>query len=255
MTELDPPASNAGDLPRRGPTPPPPPPPPLSLNIAQSGGLQNIGGIARAIGTLMMVIIPLDLVTLLVSFGLRSKARDLLAGSITENEFKRSFGLNVIASSLTSLAMIAAFVLTIIWMYRMARNNRALGRIGTWTPGWAIGGWFLPACVLYVIPYLMLRELWKQSEPTSSPEWKKNPVAPLLTVWWVLYGLLPLLFITVTFSGANIRSQTTVAAAKNFNDNFTITMVSTCVQIAAAVAYLMLVRQLTARHRAVTREA
>ena len=54
-----------------------------------------------------------------------------------------------------------------IWMYRMAANHRALQRNGTWAPGWAIGGWFLPPGGLYIIPFLMFRELWKASDPNG----------------------------------------------------------------------------------------
>lgn len=46
---------------------------------------------------------------------------------------------------LAGLVGIATFVLLIIWLYRAAKNNEALGRqnprLG---PGWAIGGWFIP---------------------------------------------------------------------------------------------------------------
>ena len=53
-----------------------------------------------------------------------------------------------------------------IWMFKMAKNVRALGRQGLrYAPGWAIGGWFVPPCVLYVVPWLMFRELWKASDP------------------------------------------------------------------------------------------
>ena len=224
-------------------------------NYRGFASLQNVGGIARVIGILMMIIIPLDAASVLVGFGLRSKARDFLGGIITEAAFKRSFGLSVVISSATSLAMLATFVLTIVWMFRMAKNQQAMGRIGTWVPGWAVGGWFLPPCVLYVIPYLMMRDLWKSSDPNSGPDWKKNPVAPLVTVWWVLYGLLPILFITVTFGTSNIRGETTLNAAKNLNDTFVASTLSSIVQIAAGVAYLMLVRELTARHKLVINEA
>ncbi len=223
-------------------------------NYRGFASLQNIGGIARAIGILIMIIIPLDAASVVVGFGLRSKARDYLNGVITEAAFKRSFGLSVVISSATSLAMLGAFVLTIVWMFRMAKNQQAMGRVGTWVPGWAIGGWFLPPCVLYVIPYLMLRDLWKSSDPNSGPEWKKNPVAPIITVWWVLYGLLPILFITVTFGTSSIRSQTTLNAAKNLDDTFLASTVSSIVQIAAGFTYLMVVRQLTARHKLVIHE-
>ena len=215
----------------------------------------NVGGLGKSISILMMGLIPVTSLLIVLSFDLRGKARDFLDGTISETDFKNSFGLTVVIGAVIGLATLATFVLTVIWMFRLASNQRALGRSGTWTPGWAIGGWFLPPCVLYVIPYLMMRDLWKSSDPQSGPDWKQNPVAPIVNTWWALYGLLPILFITVTFSGTNLRSRSTVDAAKNLVDSFTISTISTLVQVAAAVAYLMLVRQLTARHKQLTREA
>ena len=49
-------------------------------------------------------------------------------------------------------------------MYRIATNVRAFQRQTTWSPLFAIFGWMLPPFVLYVIPFLMLRELWKASD-------------------------------------------------------------------------------------------
>ena len=51
-------------------------------------------------------------------------------------------------------------VLVMIWMYRISANLRAFGMTTTWHPLFAIFGWFLPPVVLYVIPFLMLREQW-----------------------------------------------------------------------------------------------
>ena len=65
-------------------------------------------------------------------------------------------------------ASIALVVLSIIWLYRVPPNHRALGRALTWAPGWAIGGWFLPP-LLYVIPLLVLREAWKAADPAVPP--------------------------------------------------------------------------------------
>jgi hypothetical protein len=224
-------------------------------NYRGAASLQNVGGLGKWISWLMMALIPLTVISISLSFDLRSKARDFLANNISETTFKNSFGLTVLIGAVIGLTTLAAFVLTIIWMFRLAKNQQALGRNGTWTPGWAIGGWFLPPCVLYIIPYLMMRDLWKSSDPESGAEWKKNPVAPIVNIWWILYGLVPVLFVSVTFSGANLRSRNTVDAAKNLVDTFNVSTVSAVVQIGAGVAYLLLVRQLTARHKQLIRES
>jgi hypothetical protein len=218
-------------------------------------GLQKVGGLGKSIEILMMVAIPLNLLTGILSFGLREKARDLLDGDIGDREFRNSLGLTTAIGLIVALTTLAVFVLTIVWMFRLAKNQQTLGRTGTWTPAWAIGGWFLPPCVLYVIPYLMMRDLWKSSDPESGPEWRKNAVAPIVNIWWALYGLLPILFVTVTFSGTNLRSRSMLDAAQRLVDTFAISTLSTVVQIAAGVAYLMLVMQLTRRHMQLIGEA
>lgn len=219
-----------------------------------TAALQRVGGLAKSISVLMMVLIPMTVISITVSFDVRSKARKFLDGTISETQFKNSFGLTVLVGAVIGLATLAAFVLTIIWMFRLAKNQQALGRIGTWSPGWAIGGWFLPPCVLYVIPFLMMRDLWRSSDPQSGPDWKKNPVGSIVNIWWVLYGLVPVLFVSVTFSGTNLRSRSTVDAAKNLVKTFNVSTVSAIVQLGAGVAYLLLVRQLTTRHKQLIRE-
>ncbi len=252
-------------------SPPPPPPnmaPPPGYvaygdpNYRGYASLQNVGGLGRSIVVILLMLIPLTVVSILVSFDMRGKAQDFLDGTMTETSFKNSFSLTFLVGAVVGLATLATFVLTIIWMFRLAKNQQALGRNGTWTPGWAIGGWFLPPCVLYIIPYLMMRDLWKSSDPASGPDWKKNPVAPIVNIWWVLYGLIPVVFIPITLSSASLRSGSSVSnskkladAAHNLVDTFNASTASAVVQLAAAGAYLLLVLRLTERHKQLIRES
>ena len=157
--------------------------------------------------------------------------------------------------------MIPIAVLTIITMFRMASNLRSLGRSNpTWAPGWAIGGWFCPPCVIYAIPWLMFRELWKGSDPTLEPfdpNWKQRPVSPLVNVWWVLYGLVPLIGI---FAAGNIGAVQAFGdvdwdeVARNTVDRHVLTVVLGVVTVVTTVVYLVMLRQLTRRHMQCTRE-
>ena len=86
-----------------------------------------------------------------------------------------------------------------VWMFRIAKNHQGLGRRLTWGPGWAIGGWFLPPLV-YVIPFLMVRESWKAADPDVPPgdtRWKSGGDSPLVWIWGVLYIVVPIVFFVV----------------------------------------------------------
>src|SRR5829696_1084208 len=187
-----------GDQDFSAPPPPPPPPPGLTAppgyvsygetNQGAYSWFQRIGGAARTLGMLVMILIPIQLLLILFYVAAHGKAQDFINGSIDEDAFKRGVVLYGLFGIISFAVQVAILVLTIVWMSKMARNQQALGRHGTWGPGWAIAGWFAPPCVLYIIPYLMFRDLWKASDPQSGPDWKKNPVGLIVTIWWVLFG-------------------------------------------------------------------
>ena len=233
--------------------------------IAYGGGgavpqsVQGIGGLSKALVVLLIIMIPTQVLGVFSTLSINNKAGDLLDGTISTNEFEDATQANL--SNLGGLLVLPVAVLTIIWMYRMASNLRALGRRGaTWAPGWAIGGWFVPPCVLYVVPWLMFKELWRGSDPEVSPgdpNWKSGPVSPLVTVWWVMYGLLPLVGI---FTAAGVVTQFTAGdadvrdLAEQYDRFAAINLVMGVIAIGTTAVYLMLVRQLSARHMRATRE-
>lgn len=220
--------------------------------------VQKIGGIAKALSTLMMVQIPMSVLSALLGWQLAGKAADFAAGAISEDEFT-SASRNLL-TTLTSLLFLPIAILTIIWMQRMAANVKAIGRPGLrWSPNWAIFGWFVPPCIIYAIPWLMFSELWRASDPdvpANDPSWKQRPISPLVHAWWVLYGLMPLLgFVSAAGVLSQIGTNDMVDYAEQLDTykwmNLGLGLVSAC----AAVVYLMLVRQLSARHMATTNEA
>jgi hypothetical protein len=248
--------------PGRFPTPPPPPPnmtpPPGYVSYGGNtmgafGSFREISGVAKWLGICITVLIPLSIIGVIKSFSDHGKARDFIEGRISEDDYKATIGLSTLIGGLSSALVLAIAVLTIIWMFRMAKNQQVMGRMGTWKPGWAIGGWFVPPMVLYIVPYLMFRDLWKSSDPNSDADWRRNRVGGIVTAWWVLYGLAPIAFFTAVFGNFEIKS-TALEAAKKIDDQFGITLASSLVQILAAIVFLLLVRQLTERHKQTTNE-
>jgi hypothetical protein len=222
--------------------------------------LARVGGLAKAAVILVGVVGAAAVLAAVLSGTARDAARDYREGRITENEFLESYLVVGMLGLVQLAATVAAFVLVVLVMYRLAANHRKLGRTGTWAPGWAIGGWFLPPLVIYVIPYLMFRELWKASDPDASSDtdsWKQGQVSPVVTLWWVLYGLVPLGLIFAQGAGSvggGGFTSTTDALAETVEEQFALTLVGSLLTLAAAIVFIAMLRGLVARHRRLTGE-
>jgi hypothetical protein len=256
------------DLPPPPPVPPPPPPPPPPNLVAPSGyagysatpftqaPLKRVSGLAKVAMILVLATALMSFVELLVRQTVIDDAEDYLAGSIDKREFQDAIVGYSIVPVVASLIQIAALVITIIWMFRVAANHRALHRGGTWGPGWAIAGWILPPFI-FVIPTLMMVELWKASDPDVSigGNWRAKGGSPLAVIWGVLYTAASVLSLAANATGDFSFSATDRALAEQLTSDQTLAVVVACLSFAAAVAFVVLVRQLTQRHTQLTGEA
>lgn len=91
---------------------------------------------------------------------------------------------------LWGLAAAVVAVLVVMWWYRAYRTIEAVPALGrSWSPGWAIGGWFIPLASL-IIPKLVLNEIDRVSsaaEDGDPAEWKSRPLLGLANWWWALW--------------------------------------------------------------------
>jgi phage shock protein PspC (stress-responsive transcriptional regulator) len=80
-------------------------------------------------------------------------------------------------------------------------------------------------------------------------------VSPLINVWWVLYGLVPLIgFGTAAGFVNNITNADAADIAKRFDDFAVVNLVLALVSIGTTAVYLVMMRQLTSRHMRATSE-
>jgi hypothetical protein len=105
---------------------------------------------------------------------------------------------------------VAAIVVFLVWFSRAYKNLPPLGnRRLRFTPGWAVGSWFVPFLNL-VRPKAIANDIWKGSDPELPPgpteEWRDRPVAPLVHWWWGIY-LASLFRFTVTFNDVGLDEQ------------------------------------------------
>jgi hypothetical protein len=87
---------------------------------------------------------------------------------------------------------ITTVVLFLMWLYRAHKNLYALRPVHLqFTPGWAVGWWFIPFANL-VKPYQAVREVWWESGPeiNDGPTFLTASLhsAPVyMGVWWALW--------------------------------------------------------------------
>lgn len=79
---------------------------------------------------------------------------------------------------------IAAIAIFLVWLYRVSKNTWAIAADEiTYTPGWAVGWFFVPIAGL-VMPYNVVHELWRANSNPLRDRWGQSPNYPILRVWW-----------------------------------------------------------------------
>jgi hypothetical protein len=160
----------------------PPPLPQLPQTYFQSAK-----GLAMATAILMGILTVLNGLTALSAFA--------AAGSIESGGLLSGGGASVMMFSgvavLSSVVGLAVIVVYLIWIYRAYSNLRALntGFLGKFTPGWAVGWWFIPFANL-VMPYQVVRELYVNSAPAPTENgYPQMPNASIVGLWWAAFIL------------------------------------------------------------------
>lgn len=253
-----------------------PPPPPRNLTAPTGyvafqneptpvGTLKRVGAFAKWTMAATAIAGILGAVSSIVLAPMLDQASGFLAGTVTEEEFNDAYLASQLLSGLQTVAVFATGVFTILWMYRIAANVRVYSRTTTFHPVFSIVGWFLPP-FLFVLPLLILRELWKASDPDTDAgdqSWKGRPVNPLLYVWFVVYGIIPgvlsafVFFSTLQsiFDGSFVDAGSAQVTAETLDSSGGFTVASGVVSAIAAVVWIVFVKQLTARHIDLTGES
>src|SRR4029078_204309 len=90
------------------------------------------------------------------------------------------------------ISVLTSLVTFLVWLYAAHANLHALGcRDIEFTPGWAVGWFFVPLMNLFK-PYQVVSEIWRGSDPATLL--KALPSGTALIGWWwgfrVCLGLL-----------------------------------------------------------------
>jgi hypothetical protein len=81
--------------------------------------------------------------------------------------------------------IIATAVVFLMWIYRANLNCHGFGAEGMqFTPGWAVGWYFIPFLNL-IRPFQVMKEIWMVSSDPGN--WQAQKGSPILGWWWALW--------------------------------------------------------------------
>ncbi|HET9671908.1 MAG TPA: DUF4328 domain-containing protein [Actinomycetota bacterium] len=122
-----------------------------------------------------------------------------LDGEATAGEANRAIERSGLVGIVILVVFVATAIAWLVWQHRSQANLRAAGvsRLA-FTPGWAVGWWFVPVASLWK-PFQAVRELHEAS--TGDLDWSPSRAPALLGWWWagwlvlnVLDGIAGVLF-------------------------------------------------------------
>ncbi len=225
-----------------------------------SGTFRRIGGLTKALVVLSVIGIVASVLSLFAQLALRGNASDYRNGVMTADEFADKLGPYLAVSAIVGSVAIAALVVQIIWVFRMAQNLQVLGRPSqSFSPGATVAVNILGGCTLGILPYFMWRELWKGSDPSApagDPAWKKRPVGQIVHLWLVatLLTVASSIGLGVGSALTRINRGSNASMAKQLDSQFGFVSVAAVLGIVTAVLFLGIIRQLSSRHMQATRE-
>lgn len=134
------------------------------------------------------------------------------------------------------LGTILSCVFFLIWMHRVSANLPALGRATPrFSPGWAVGCWFVPFANL-VWPYQAMREIWIESAPGS----ESSGGSTAIVKWWWAAWLVSNIIGSIAGRVSLTAESAQVAAAAEW-----CAVLASLIGIAAALLAFVIVRRIT----------
>jgi hypothetical protein len=197
--------------------------------------IKPLAGLTRVLRVLFLVYLGVAVLTL-VSSAYTVVDYSSLAPDAQALEMRPSDSFALVMSLIGLVSFVSVTVAFLMWVYRASTNLRALsGRYLRFTPGWAVGWWFIPFASL-VMPYKVVREIWQVSHGS-------RPAGHTLVKWWWAAFLL------FSWTG-NIASR--VASAGSTADSYVVSggaaAVAGLFEVAAAVITIVLIAQIGAAY-------
>jgi hypothetical protein len=162
--------------------------------------------------------------------------------AIERGQMSASTVLILMVAGLIGLGLVVAFTVTIImflmWLHRAYKNLQAFGIQTDFTPGWAVGWWFVPFMNL-ARPHAVMKELWEKSETRATQQASDSS---RIGLWWACYlGSGIIAWAANIMSFGSTKTETIVVASA-------VDIVSRILLIAAAVMIIKIIKTINEWH-------
>jgi len=169
--------------------------------VQAAAGFRNSGTLTRWLVILLSVNVAVASIS--AASGLIDVAlwRDFLSGiELTPEQGELHELRQQIVAIPYVVETFALMVVFCMWIHRANYNARQLGAVDMkFTPGWAVGWYFIPIYFLWK-PYQAMKEIWQAS--SNPARWHDEPCGSILPLWWTSFLLSNVVMIAAArFSG------------------------------------------------------
>jgi hypothetical protein len=147
---------------------------------------------------------------------------------------------------LLSLFSIAVFVLLVIWAFQLTRAvNRHRPENRRWSPGWAIGAWFIPIASYVLCPMILWEDEKIATAGRGAPgTWQSVRPKPWIIVWFVGW-LATVVLLTVGINGLGRTDEPTLPDRGAVMRGYTVLIIGALVGATTVAIAAVTVRRLT----------
>lgn len=194
-------------------------------------------------GAVWVYVVAHGIATILM-FTAVDSARDFANDSSLRQAFEDAVQPVNLFSTITSFAEFTIALTTFIWTYRVTREVTNRGVLLRFSPALCMFSWLLPP-VLFIFPLIVLRDLVSKTKTMRGDE--QESIRPIITLWWVLYGVIPLV---MAFFGAALTSalpESDQDLARSLSEQIVPNTISALSLIAAAIMWRRIVNTLSAQ--------
>lgn len=147
------------------------------LNVGD--GIDLLQRRAKIVKALLIVGFAVTVATLIGEIG--ELSGDIRLDNPDPSTMEQFYLATLLTNTLVALTTVVFFAM---WIYRAAANVVAADIAGfDFTPGWAVGWYFVPFANL-VQPFLAMRKIWNASHTGGGD---LNRGDPILTLWWAAW--------------------------------------------------------------------
>jgi heme/copper-type cytochrome/quinol oxidase subunit 2 len=151
----------------------------MASAAATTAGIASLEARARVVRVALWVFIGVTVLTVISSFMVMARQLQMADPPLF------IYALNSMAALLFWLVLMLAAIAICAWVYRAHANLHDAGVHGlVYSPGWAVGSYFIPF-VNCVVPFKAMRELYNRShgEPEHFAQISAGPVSS----WWACH--------------------------------------------------------------------